>query len=130
MRNLTELENYRVRDMERKLGVNGDSGNGYFKVYINGRSFFVVASNGGRWEHISVSLCNQKRKACPTWEEMCEIKDMFFEAEERVVQYHPPKSEYVNMHPYCLHLWRPIDSDLPFPPSIFVGIKEPPNANP
>lgn len=124
MRDLTALDAYRVKDMERRLDADSNSGNGCFKVFVSGRSFFVVASNGGGWEHVSVSPCNLKRQSCPTWDEMCAIKDMFFGPEERVVQYHPPESEYVNQHPYCLHLWRPTKTVLPYPPSIFVGIKE------
>lgn len=69
---------------------------------------------------MSVSPCSKKRKTCPTWEEMCVIKEMFFEPEERVVQYHPPESEYVNSHPYCLHLWRYTVAEFPHPPAIFV----------
>ena len=54
------------------------------------------------------------------------INNMFFKGDECCVQYHPPKSEYVNNIPYCLHIWRPIEEysgKLPVPPSIFVGIK-------
>ncbi len=120
MKDLTALDKFRVNEREI-FGTTGDSGCGAFKVYVNGRSFFVVASNGMGWEHVSVSPCNQKRKTCPTWDEMCAIKDMFFEPEETVVQYHPAKSEYVNMHPYCLHLWRPIGVDFPKPDKIMVG---------
>lgn len=123
MKDLTTMDKYRQRQDElRRYGANGDNGNGIFKVFVNGKSFYVVASNGGGWEHVSVSPCNRKRQTCPTWDEMCAIKDMFFEEEETVVQYHPPKSDYVNMHPYCLHLWRPIGREIPRPPSIFVGI--------
>ena len=120
MKYLYTLDKYRMKDMERRVaGVNGDCGCGYFKVFVNGRSFFVVASDGGGWDHVSVSLCNQKR--CPTWEEMCAIKDMFFGPEEAVVQYHPPESMYVNNHPYCLHLWRPNSgAEIPMPPIEFV----------
>lgn len=119
MKDLTTLEKYRLREKERECyGCNGDSGNGVFKVFVNGKSFFCIASNGGGWEHISVSMPNQKR--CPTWEEMCAIKDMFFEAEEVVVQYHPKKSEYVNNHLYCLHLWKPINKEIPTPSKLFV----------
>ena len=121
MRNLNLLERFRKRNWERELfGTTGNERCGCFCVYVGGRSFTVVASSDGGWEHVSVSPRNQKRKSCPTWEEMCAIKDMFFEQEERVVQYHPPKSEYVNNHPYCLHLWRPTNSELPYPPKIFV----------
>lgn len=122
MKDLHTLDKYRLSELERQFyGKNGDGGNGCFKVFVGGKSFFVIASNNCGWEHVSVSPGNSRRKTCPTWEEMCAIKDMFFGEEERVVQYHPPKSEYVNQHPYCLHLWRPTQDRMPFPPSIFVG---------
>lgn len=119
MRDLHMLDKYRAKASELyRCGAVGDSGNGCFKVYVAGRSFFVIASDGGGWEHVSVSPCNQKR--CPTWEEMCAIKDMFFYPFECVVQYHPPESDYVNLHPHCLHLWRPTAAELPRPPKEFV----------
>lgn len=119
MKDLTLLNKYRLYKEEVLLyGGNGDGGNGLFKVYIGGKSFRVIASNGGGWEHVSVTLCNAKR--CPTWEEMCAIKSMFFSPEETVVQYHPPESDYINNHPYCLHLWRPTNQEIPRPPKIFV----------
>lgn len=122
MRDLHTLDKYRLSDMERKVcGLNGDAGAGFFKVFVRGRSFFAVASDALGWDHVSVSPCNKKRQTCPTWEEMCAIKDMFFEPEECVVQYHPPKSQYVNNYPYCLHLWRPNNGqDIIAPPKIFV----------
>lgn len=119
MKNLLCLEKNRMREQEIAVyGTNGDNCNGVFKVFVNGKSFICIASNGGGWEHVSVHMTNQKR--CPTWEEMCAIKDMFFEAEETVVQYHPAKSNYVNIHQYCLHLWRPLNAELIMPPLIFV----------
>ena len=123
MKDLHTLDKYRL-DMRQHFGSLGDGGNGAFKVNVAGRSFFCLASTGGGWEHVSVSPCSKKRQTCPTWEEMCEIKDLFFDPEETVVQYHPPKSDYINNYPLCLHLWRPLFDDLPRPPSIFVGIKE------
>jgi hypothetical protein len=88
--------------------------NGAFRV----RGMFVIASDGGGWEHISVSTFGYT----PTWDDMCKIKRIFWDAEDLVVQYHPRESEYVNNHPHCLHLWRPINKTLPEPPSIMVGI--------
>lgn len=122
MKDLRGLDKYRLKREELSFyGVSGDDGNGMFKVFVNNRSFHVVAANGGGWDHVSVSPCNQKRETCPTWEEMSAIKDMFFKPEERVVQFHPPKSEYINVHPYCLHLWKPNDGkEVPYPPVIFV----------
>ena len=96
-------------------------------------AFVIMGPRGGRlaiissgrenefdegWEHVSVSLHNR----CPNWGEMCFVKDLFWEDHECVIQYHPPKGPgYINMHPYCLHLWRKRDFEFPMPPSIFVG---------
>lgn len=119
MKDLHTLDKYRLKQDELAFyGINGDGGNGIFKVFVNGKSFMVIASNGGGWEHVSVSRPNH----CPTREEMCAIKDMFFEPEEVAIQYHPRHSEYVNLHPYCLHIWRPIGKDIPTPPIGYVGI--------
>lgn len=121
MKNLHELDSYRLKENEVELyGIPGNHENGCFKVFAHGRSFFVIASNDGGWEHVSVSPCNPKRKSCPTWEEMCVIKDLFFLPEECVIEYHPPKSQYINDYPYCLHLWRPIHQKIPMPPNCFV----------
>jgi hypothetical protein len=68
------------------------------------------------WEHVSVST----EKRPPNWQEMCFVKDEFWQDDEWVVQYHPGKSENINCHPYTLHLWRPRDVDLPRPPRIYV----------
>lgn len=121
MIDLHKLDKFRLKDREREFyGCTGDSGNGVFKVYVGGKSFRVIASNGMGWEHVSVSPGSAQRKCCPTWDEMCAIKDMFFGEDERVMQFHPPKSEYINNHPYCLHLWRPVDTEIPHPPMICV----------
>ena len=71
------------------------------------RANLVVGMNEGGLEHVSISLCARR---LPTWEEMCFIKDIFWDDEEEVVQIHPRKSEYVNMTE-ALHLWRPVDGD-------------------
>lgn len=67
---------------------------------------FVVGFDEGGMEHVSVQLY----KRIPTWDEMCEIKDIFWDEEEMVVQIHPKKSQYVNITD-ALHLWRPKDGD-------------------
>ena len=79
----------------------------------------VVFSWGGGWDHVSASFRNRT----PTWDEMCEIKRMFFYPEEACVEYHPAESEYVNNMPYCLHIWRPQREAIPTPPSWMVGSK-------
>lgn len=93
--------------------------NGAFLVRIGKRQFTVIASDGEGWEHVSVSLDDR----CPTWREMCRIKDVFWDRSDVVMQLHPSESEYVNLHPNCLHLWRPIDQSIPLPPAWMVGPK-------
>ena len=95
----------------------GNNGAFLFPAAPGRARLMVSASDGDGWEHVSVS--NPVR--CPTWEEMCWIKGQFWGPEDRVIQYHPPASEYVNDHPFCLHLWRPIGVELPAPPSWMVG---------
>jgi len=86
----------------------------------------VIVSWGDGWDHVSVvpkihvSPPQKDWGRMPTWEEMCFVKDFFFGLDETVVQYHPSSEDYVNLHPHCLHLWRPQDVDLPKPPKIFV----------
>lgn len=53
-------------------------------------------------EHVSVSLPDR----IPSWDEMCFIKNMFFDEEEVCIQIHPRKSQYINLHSNCLHLWK------------------------
>ena len=97
--------------------------NGAFAILLKTkagtRKFTLLASDGAAFEHVSVSLPDR----CPTWGEMCKFKDMFWDDDDCVMQLHPPKSEYVNNHPYCLHLWRPIGQDIPQPNHELVGIK-------
>lgn len=80
----------------------------------------VIASDGEGWEHVSISLPDR----CPSWAEMCRIKALFWDDEDAVMQLHPPRSDWVNNHQFCLHLWRPMQSAIPLPPSLMVGIKE------
>ena len=64
------------------------------------------------WEHVSVSHAER----CPTWDEMCFVKDLLWYPEEVVVQFHPSASSYVNLHPNCLHLWKKSGEDWETPP--------------
>ena len=98
-----------------QTGIDGGCG----KIYLNGiaaKPAGVVWSWGGGWEHVSVSYPNR----CPTWDEMCKVKEMFWHDSEVVVQFHPRKEDYVNIHPFCLHLWRKVGQDFETPPKIYV----------
>ncbi len=102
----------------------GSINNGAFEITMKrNEKAFVIASDGFAWEHVSVHMIKKGRAATPTWDEMCRIKDLFWDGEDCVIEYHPPKSRYVNNHKNCLHLWRPMGRDIPLPPTFLTGIK-------
>lgn len=119
--NLEKLEKYRMTHGPYKTNK-GDLFGAFTIPTKNGFFLRVICSpfDGLKeWEHVSVSLPNR----CPTWDEMCKIKDLFWGEDVSVIQFHPKKSEYVNNHPFCLHLWRNIKNEVVLPPSILVGVK-------
>lgn len=91
-------------------------------ICLRGWKGSIVVSTGAGWDHVSVSP--MKRSYTPTWDDMCALKEIFFREDEAVIQIHPPKNEYVNNLPNCLHLWRANDKEMVLPPSCFVGMRE------
>lgn len=121
-----KLENGRIRDgylsTPKRYGMTGA-----FEVYAPpaGQLLRIIASDGAdmppaeRWEHVSVSL----ERRIPNWLEMSYVKDLFWSEDECVLQFHPPREEYVNNHPNVLHLWKP-PYPVILPPPILVGVKD------
>lgn len=92
---------------------------------IKGLSIVMISTGPHpTWEHVSARIVKGKHaqqvRRTPNWKEMCWIKDLFWKEDEVVVQYHPAKAEYVNNHLFVLHLWRPVQVELPTPPQIYV----------
>jgi hypothetical protein len=120
------IEQYRVTTGPLASTARSGANGAFFLPGPSGATLTVVASDGSGWtedglpgppfEHVSVS-CQAR---CPTWPEMAFVKSIFWSDEELVLQFHPPKSEYINDHEFCLHLWRPIGVDIPLPPRICV----------
>jgi hypothetical protein len=98
-----------------------DGFSGAFTVIVCHEWLRIIASDGYGWRHVSVSRRDSHKP--PTWEMMCAVKDLFWEAEDWVVQFHPARSEYINNHPGCLHLWQCMDRLQPTPESALVGLK-------
>ena len=110
--------------------TDADGNNGAFSIPIRqGIVACCIVSDGSGlegtnlepWEHVSVHIEDRHlgKSRVPTWDEMCKIKDYFWNDDEVVVQYHPAKENYVNLHPHVLHLWRRT-AGFPTPPKIFV----------
>jgi hypothetical protein len=92
-----------------------------------GEKLNILASDGlplreDGWEHVSVSLARSGKARVPNWEEMCFVKNLFWQEEDCVVQFHPPKSEHVSNY-RVLHMWRCLGQEFPRPPGWMVGIK-------
>jgi len=122
MRNLHYLDHCRLDTMATH-GSMGDEYNGAFKVRSEtapNQTMVVLASRGEGWDHVSVSL----KKRCPTWHEMEQIKRLFFANDETAMQLHVPEGDHISYHPYALHLWRPLDAEIPRPPGWMVGPKK------
>lgn len=84
------------------------------------RLYILSLVGEGGFEHLSVSTPIKT----PTWQQMCFMKNIFWSEDECCMQLHPKKEDYVNFMKYCLHIWKPIDKEIPTPPSIMVGFRE------
>lgn len=124
MRVDSKAESYRIIS-GRLASKRGDNFGAFIIPGPEGEALRIIASPGDKkegipWEHVSVSC----KTRCPHWKEMCFIKDLFWDAEEAVMQLHPPRLEWINNHNYCLHMWKPMDKAIELPPNIAVGYKE------
>jgi len=110
--------------------TDSDGFNGMFRFALDSHMVRCVVSDGMGWQHVSVSY--EYEKKTPSWSVMCKIKELFWEDEDCVVQFHPPKSVYVNCHPYCLHLWRCTEPNVvtPIPHPLMVGPRGVPQVKP
>ncbi|MGR6465412.1 DUF7694 domain-containing protein [Rhizobium sp. PAMB 3182] len=120
MRALSLLNKYRDVAGERQIwGFNGGDDCGAFLIPspVDKAPMRVIASTDPHWEHVSVSRKNR----CPNWPEMSFIKETFFRDSEACMQLHPPRADYINHHPYCLHIWRPLTAQIPLPETWRVG---------
>jgi hypothetical protein len=109
-----------------------DGNNGAFLVESPEHGWWlqIIASDGSDpavpeahgWEHVSVHASRPRGKdmqpRTPNWREMTFVKDLFWEDEDVVMQLHPRRSAYVNIHPHTLHLWR--HANIPTPPLVLV----------
>jgi hypothetical protein len=110
---------YRIQD--GVLGSTDKIGNtSAFLIPYQSFTRSVIARDGQGREYVPVSLPNR----CPNWREMCFVNDVLWYEEDVVIQYHPQKSAYVNLHVNGLPLWRPMGVESPTPPKALVGSKK------
>ena len=117
MKNINEIKKTRNLFIEAENANDGMGGHYYDS--ISGKRLNFIFSYQLGWEHLSVSMPNKT----PTWDQMCIMKDIFWNKDECCVQYHPKEEDYVNNHPHCLHIWKSTEEKIPTPPSILVGFR-------
>lgn len=117
MKAIEEIKNTTNLFIEAEAENDGMGGRYYDKH--SGKWLNFIFSYQMGWEHLSVSMPNKT----PSWEQMCMMKDIFWNKDEACVEYHPKEEDYVNNHNHCLHIWKPTEVELPLPPSILVGFR-------
>lgn len=95
-----------------------DGWNGQFLVPINGEIYLIMISDGMGWKHLSMS--NAQKKVLPSWNTMSRAKDLFFADEDWCCQFFPAKEDYINDCEWCLHIWMPLDDELPHPSIVLI----------
>jgi hypothetical protein len=119
----------------RSTPQNGANGRFVLVCPATGRMLLVLASSGADWtrcglpgepwEHVSVSILGRTHQT-PAWPEMDFVRGLFWNDDETVIQFHPPRAEHINFHQGCLHLWKP-PYEVPLPPPQTIGPKEEPS---
>jgi len=70
-------------------------------IFKYGECAVFISIDGGRW-HMSISHHNR----LPTYEELKGARYKLLDDNLNMAMIFPPKAEFVNVHPYCLHLWQ------------------------
>jgi hypothetical protein len=66
-----------------------------------GRCVVIVSIDNGLW-HLSIST----RDALPSYKEVKAARYRFVPNDLYMAEIFPPEDEFVNVHPYCRHLWQ------------------------
>ena len=69
-------------------------------IFTMGRCSIIVTIDDGLW-HLSISTPD----ASPSYKEIKEARYKYLPNDIYVAQIFPPKGGFVNVHPYCHHLW-------------------------
>ena len=100
----SELERFRDRRREAIF-----PGKNFYIIPRNGVMLEIITSVQFGWEHLSMVIITPDLDTrIPTYEEMVFAKGLFWEENEICIEVHPKKSEYVNINPDCLHIWKRI----------------------
>lgn len=83
-----------------------------FAWYSIEKMMAVIASlyrerDGKVWLHVSVSRTNR----LPSHSDLKYVKRHWIGEDKQAIQIFPKKTEHINIHPFCLHLFHCLDGD-------------------
>lgn len=79
---------------------------GVFNTLDGGR--VIVSKDGGLW-HLSMSYPGK----IPSYEQLKSARYKYLPDDILVAQLFPPSKDFVNLHPYVLHLWQLKPEEVP-----------------
>lgn len=126
--NWAPIDKFRRRDefVRKMFGTFGDHKNGIFELpslRADGSMLAIIATAKDGWDHVSVSRDDR----IPTWDEMEQVKRLFFKPDEVAFQLHPALDDYIDGSMpggralNTLHIWRPTNATFVTPPAYMVG---------
>jgi hypothetical protein len=65
-------------------------------------------------------MTEKQVERCPKWDEMKYVKELFFEPNETVIQFHPPIADNISINDYVLHLWKNNNQEIQLPPKYMI----------
>jgi hypothetical protein len=82
----------------------------YYQSKNNGLAVIAsvgLESDGQRWLHVSLS----RKSRLPSYDDITLVKRLFVGKDRKAIMILPAENEHINIHPYCLHLWSPLEKD-------------------
>lgn len=116
MRSIEEIKNSdRVNNFQPFTLGEGEAYTFYYSFFAD-RKHTVAAilgcdehgADGKHFEHLSFHIIGREG-IIPTWEQMCEMKNLVFQDEEECYQVFPKKSQYfhgIGNMKNVMHIWR------------------------
>lgn len=128
MRTSEHINKFRNREHPQLKSTDDIGMNGCFAIPLGLAVYAVCIVAEGNdqipWEHVSAHIRMKQngkwRMRCPTWREMCMLKEIFFKPTEACMQLHPASKDAINIAECVLHLWKPTHQEIPHPPKIAV----------
>lgn len=114
MKNMESLEKY----ANNTIGKSNISKSFLIPLNDNKKAFVIASEDFVGWDHVSahiISVESGSLNRTPNNEEMQFLRNIFFEDEDVVVEFHPAKKDYINNYSYALHMWKSTDNVFSFP---------------